>query len=84
MHPTLLPAITGAPTTKKIDMPSSDANQRRVRFVVNREASKGKKKIFATEEKAIAFARTKNPDFRCDPIREPEAKRDRQIGRAHV
>jgi hypothetical protein len=75
MHPTLLPAITGAPTTKKIDMPSSDANQPRLRFIVNyREASKGKQKIFATEEEAIAFARTKNPDFRRDLIREPEAE----------
>jgi hypothetical protein len=75
MHPTLLPAITGAPTTKKIDMPSSDANQPHVRFVANyRNASKGKKKIFATKEEAIAFARTKNPDFRCDPIREAEAE----------
>ncbi len=74
LHPTLLPAITGAPTTKKIDMPRSDANQPRVKFVVNyRDASRGKQKIFATEEEAIAFARTKNPDFRCDPIRESEA-----------
>jgi len=75
MHPTLLPAITGAPTTKKINTPSTDANQLRVRFVVKyRDASKGKQKIFATEEEAIAFSRTKNPDSRCDPIREPEAE----------
>jgi len=39
-----------------------------------RDASKGKQKIFATEEEAIAFSRTKNPDSRCDPIREPEAE----------
>jgi hypothetical protein len=75
MYLTLSPAITGAPTTKKIDMPSSDVNQPRVRFVVDyREGSKGKQKIFATEEEVIAFARTKNPFFRCDPIREPEAE----------
>jgi hypothetical protein len=64
MYLTLLPAITGAPTTKKIDMPSSDVNQPRVRFVVDyREGSKGKQKIFATEEEAIAFARTKKSLF---------------------
>src|SRR5262245_26156635 len=75
MYPTLSPAITSARTTKKIDMPSSDVNQPRVRFVVNyREASKGKQRIFATEKEAIAFARTKNPYFPCDPIREPEAE----------
>ena len=75
MQPTLLPAITSAPTTKKIDTPDSDVNQLRVRFVVNyREASKGKQKIFATEEEAIAFARTKSPFFRCDPIGDPAAE----------
>ena len=67
MHPTIPHTITIAPTRQKIEIGSSDANQLHLKFVVSyRNAGKRKQKVFETEEEAIKFARTKNPNFRRD------------------
>jgi hypothetical protein len=64
-----------APTPRKIEIQSNDANQLHLKFLVRyRQAAKRKQKVFQTEEEAIEFARTKNPDFRRDPIRETESQ----------
>lgn len=70
-----LPTTAVSSTGRESKIPSGDAKQLHLKFVVSyREASKSKQKAFATEEEAIAFARTKNPDFRRDPIQEIEAQ----------
>ena len=53
----------------------NEANQTHLKFVVKyREAAKRKQKLFEKEEEAIQFARTKNPNFRGDPIQGEEAQ----------
>ena len=67
MHPIVPPATAIAPGKRKIEIRTSDANQPHLKFVVSyREAAKRKQKAFETEEEAIEFARTKNPNFRRD------------------
>jgi len=74
MHPIIAPTIASAPATRKIEIWSSDANQLQLKFVVKyREAAKRKQKAFETEEEAIEFARTKNPNFRRD-IQDADAR----------
>ena len=56
------------------ESPSSDGNYPHLEFVVRyREAAKCRQKTFKTEEEAIEFARTKNPNFRHDCTQEPQA-----------
>jgi len=75
MYPTTTPTIAIAPTARTIEIRSSDANQPQLKFVVNyRKEGKRKQKAFETEEEAIEFARTENPNFRCDPIQDTEAQ----------
>src|SRR5207237_8571660 len=53
----------------------SEANQPHLKFVVKyREGAKRKQKVFEKEEGAIQFARTKNPNFRRDPVQDIEAQ----------
>jgi hypothetical protein len=67
MHPNIPPTIASAPPTRKVEIRSSDANQLQLKFVVKyREGTKRKQMAFETEEEAIGFARTKNPNFRRD------------------
>jgi hypothetical protein len=50
-----------------------DTNEPHLEFVVKyREGAKRKQKFFETEEEAIEFARTKNPNFQRDPIQETD------------
>src|SRR5947209_11442509 len=57
------PAIGGS------EIPDSEANRPHLKFVVKyREGAKRKQKVFEKEEEAIQFARTKNRNFRRDPI----------------
>jgi hypothetical protein len=80
MHPTIPTTIANASTPRIIEIQSSDANQLHLKFVVSyREAAKRKQKVFQTEEEAIEFARTKNPNFRRDPIRETEAEASARV-----
>jgi hypothetical protein len=66
-------AIPSKTAERKI--PGSEAIEPCLKFVVTyREAAKRKQKVFETEEEAIEFARTINPNFRCDPIQEAEAQ----------
>ena len=75
MYPTTTPTIAIAPTARTIEIRSSDANQPQLKFLVNyRKEGKRKQKAFETEEEAIEFARTENPNFRCDPIQDTEAQ----------
>ena len=75
MHPTIPATIANTSTPRKIEIQSGNANQPHLKFVVSyREAAKRKQKVFEREEAAIKFARTKNPNFRRDPIRETEAQ----------
>jgi len=63
-----------SPTNGESEIPGSEANQLHLKFVVNYgEAAKRKQKVFEKEEEAIQFARTKNPNFRRDPIQDTEA-----------
>lgn len=80
MQPTIPTTIANAPTPRKIELQSSHANQPHLKFVVGyRETAKRKQKVFETEEDAIQFARTKNPNFRRDPIRETEAQASARV-----
>jgi len=64
-----------SPTMGESEVPCSEAIQPHLKFVVNyREAAKRKQKVFEKEEEAIQFARTKNPNFRRDPIQDIEAQ----------
>ena len=75
MHPTIPTTTANASTLRKIETHSSEANQLHLKFVVSyREAAKRKQKVFETEEEAMEFARTKNPNFRHDPVRETEVQ----------
>ena len=75
MHPTIPTTTANASTLRKIEIQSSEANQLHLKFVVSyREAAKRKQKVFETEEEAMEFARTKNPNFRHDPVRETEVQ----------
>lgn len=75
MHPATLHTTAISSTTGKRKIPGSKANEPCLKFVVTyREAAKRRQRVFETEEGAIEFARTKNPNFRCDPIQETEAQ----------
>ena len=64
-----------SPTMGESEVPRSEAIQPHLKFVVNyREAAKRKQKVFEKEEEAIQFARTKNPNFRRDPIQDMEVQ----------
>ena len=57
-----------------------DTNQPQLQFVVTyREAAKRKQKVFETEEEAIQFARTKDPNFRHDAIQNSEAQASERV-----
>jgi hypothetical protein len=57
-----------------------DTNEPQLKFVVTyREAAKRKQKVFETEEEAIEFARTKDPNFRRDPIQETETEASARV-----
>ena len=59
---------------------SSDTNELNLQFVVKyREAAKHKQKVFETEEEAIQFARTKDPNFRHDAIQNSEAQASERV-----
>src|SRR6266446_6683036 len=63
------------PSMGESEIPDSEANQPHLKFVVKyREAAKRKQKVFEKEEEAIQFARTKNRNFRRDPIQDIEAQ----------
>src|SRR5437667_9285718 len=75
MHPATPHTTAISSTTGKRKIPGSKANEPCLKFVVTyREAAKRRQRVFETEEGAIEFARTKNPNFRCDPIQETEAQ----------
>jgi len=62
-------------TIGESQIPDSEANQPHLKFVVKyREGAKRKQKVFEKEEGAIQFARTKNPNFRRDPVQDIEAQ----------
>jgi hypothetical protein len=64
-----------SPTTRRNEITGSDTNEPHLKFVVTyREAAKRKQKFFETEEEAIQFARSKDPNFRPDPVQETEAQ----------
>jgi hypothetical protein len=70
MRTTAIPSTIG-----KRKIPGSEANEQCLKFVVTyREVAKRKQRVFATEEAAIEFVRTKNPNFRHDPIQETQAQ----------
>jgi hypothetical protein len=75
MHP-ILPSTTAiAPAKRKIEIRTGNPNQPQLKFVVSyREAAKRKQKAFETEEEAIEFGRTKNVNFRRDPIQATESQ----------
>src|SRR4030095_4620679 len=57
----------------------SDANQPQLKFVVSyREDAKRKHKAFETEDEAIDFVRTKNPNFRRD-VHDADAQASERI-----
>src|SRR5262249_26861238 len=67
MQPVVAPTMANESTMQKAEIPSSDANQPQLKFVVSYcDASKRKQKAFETEDEAIDFVRTKNPSFRRD------------------
>src|SRR6266480_24117 len=69
-----------SPTIGGNEIAGSDTNEVNLKFVVKyREAAKRKQKFFETEEEAIEFARTKNPNFRRDPIQETEAQASARV-----
>jgi integrase-like protein len=79
MHPVVSPTMANEPTTRKAEIPSSDANQPQLKFVVSyREAAKRKHKAFETEDEAIDFVRTKNPNFRRD-VHDADAQASERI-----
>ena len=75
MHKVIPRTTPISPTIGESEIPGSEANQPHLKFVVKyREAAKRKQKVFEKEEEAIQFARTKNPNFRHDPVRETEVQ----------
>jgi hypothetical protein len=68
------------PTIGGNGIAGSDANELNLQFVVKyREAAKHKQKVFETEKEAIQFARTKDPNFRRDPIEDSEAQASERV-----
>src|SRR5439155_19333192 len=75
MHRTISRRTQTSPTIGGNGIAGSDTNQLNLQFVVKyREAAKHKQKVFETEDEAIQFARTQNPNFRPDTIQETEAQ----------
>jgi len=75
MHRTIPRRTRTSPTIGGNGIAGSDTNQLNLQFVVKyREAAKHKQKVFETEDEAIQFARTQDPNFRPDPIQETEAQ----------
>src|SRR6266581_9006140 len=75
MHKGIPRTTAISPTIGESEIPDSEANQPHLKFVVNyREGAKRKQKIFEKKEEAIQFARTKNGNFRRDPIQDIEAQ----------
>src|SRR5437868_295911 len=75
MHKAIPRTTAISPTIRESEIPDSEANQPHLKFVVKyREAAKRKQKVFEKEEEAIQFARTKNRNFRRDPIQDIEAQ----------
>ena len=67
MHRAIARGAGISPTIAGNEITGSDTNEPHLKFVVSyREAAKRKQKAFETEEEAIEFARTKNPNFRRD------------------
>jgi hypothetical protein len=62
------------------EIAGSDMNEPHLVFVVKyREAAKRKQEVFETEEEAIQFARTKDPNFRRNPVQETEAQASERV-----
>jgi len=80
MHRTI-PRKTGiSPKTGGNEIMGSETNEPQLQFVVTyREAAKRKQKVFETEEEAIQFARTKDPNFRRDAIQNSEAQASERV-----
>jgi hypothetical protein len=76
-----IPRGTGiSPKAGGNEIAGSDTNEPHLKFVVNyREAATHKQKVFETEEEAIQFARTKNPNFRRDSIQETKAQASARV-----
>ena len=80
MYRTILRRTRTSATMGGNGINGSDTNELNLQFVVKyREGAKPKEKIFETEEEAIQFARTKDPNFRCDPIQETEAQASARV-----
>src|SRR5438046_9347427 len=80
MHKAVPPTSASSPIIGESAISVSEANQPQLKFVVKyREAARRKRKVFEKEEEAIQFARTKNPNFRRDPIRETEAQSSARV-----
>jgi hypothetical protein len=80
MHKAVPPTSASSPIIGESEISVSEANQPQLQFVVKyREAARRKQKVFEKEEEAIQFARTKNPNFRRDPIRETEAQASARV-----
>jgi hypothetical protein len=80
MHKAVPPMSASSPIIGESEISVSEANQPQLKFVVKyREAARRKQKVFEKEEEAIQFARTKNPNFRRDPIRETEAQASARV-----
>jgi hypothetical protein len=80
MHKAVSPTSANSPIIGESEISVSEANQPQLKFVVKyREAARRKQKVFEKEEEAIQFARTKNPNFRRDPIRETEAQASARV-----
>ena len=80
MHGTM-PLKTGiSPETGGNGIAASDTNELNLQFVVKyHEAAKRRQRFFKTEEEAIEFARTKDPNFRRDPIQNSEAQASERV-----
>jgi hypothetical protein len=80
MHRTIPRANGASPTIGRNEIVVSDTNEPHLKFVVTyREAAKRKQKVFETEEEAIRFARTKDPNFQRDAIQDPEAQASERV-----
>ncbi len=80
MHKAVPPTSASSPIIGESEISVSEANQPQLKFVVKyREAARRQQKVFEKEEEAIQFARTKNPNFRRDPIRETEAQASARV-----
>lgn len=74
MRSAIQSSIASARTERKVETPSSDGNEPQLKFLVYyRKAAKRNQKAFQTEDEAIEFARTQNPNFRRD-IRDTDAQ----------